>query len=77
MNKLNLVIPAIFVSLLSFVSADTRSYGCGMFGFSGMMGGYGTGWMFFGWIFWILILVALVLLIAWLIKQIQKPNKRR
>ena len=75
MKKINLILPAIFVSLLSFVSADTGSYGCGMFG--GMMGGYGTGWMFFGWIFWILIFVVLVLLIAWLIKQIQKPNKRR
>ena len=49
-------------------------------GGNNMMGnyfGYGTGYgMFgmglFGWIFMLLILVALVLLIIWLIKQIQK-----
>ncbi len=52
----------------------------GTFGFSGigygmrgmMYGNYGYGMMFFGWIFSILILVALVLFITWLIKQIQK-----
>ena len=38
--------------------------------------GIGTGWgwtmMIFGGLFWILILVILVLLIVWLLKQIQK-----
>lgn len=68
MKKLNLILPAILVSLLSFVSADSDGYG--------MMGSYGTGWMFFGWLFSILVFVVLVLLIAWLIKQIQKPNRR-
>ena len=41
-----------------------------------MMWGFGSGlgWtaMIFMWLFWILILVALVLFIVWLIKQIQK-----
>lgn len=45
------------------------AYGC--FGY-GMMGNYGTGWMFFGWIFGIVVTIALVLLIIWLFKQIQK-----
>ena len=54
----------------------------GMFGFGGMMGGgygmmgnlgYGFGGMWiFGSLFMILILVALVLFILWLIKQLQK-----
>ena len=54
----------------------------GMFGFGGMMGGgygmmgnlgYGLGGMWiFGYLFMILILVALVLFILWLIKQLQK-----
>ena len=37
-----------------------------------MYGSYGTGFMAFGWIFSILFFVALILLIVWLIKQIQK-----
>jgi len=49
--------------------------GYGMMGFPswGMMGNYGfSGMWIFGWLFMTLIFVALVLLIAWLIKQIQK-----
>ena len=42
-----------------------------------MMGGWGYGGMIFGWLFSVLILVALVLFIVWLIKQIQKPPRRR
>lgn len=39
----------------------------------GMMGGaYGYGGMIFGWLFGALVVVALVLLIIWLVKQIQK-----
>lgn len=54
----------------------------GMFGFGGMMGGgygmmgnwgYGFGGMWiFGFLFMALILMALVLFILWLIKQLQK-----
>jgi len=45
---------------------------------SGMMSGtYGFGGMFFGWIIGILIVVALILLIVWMIKQINVPNKRK
>ena len=50
--------------------------GVGFGGYGGMMdmmyGGFGSGMMLFGWLYGILILVALVLLIAWLVKQIQK-----
>lgn len=48
-----------------------------MMGGWGMMGGtdgsvWGWSMMITGWIFWILILVALVLFIIWLVKQISK-----
>jgi len=50
--------------------------GVGFGGYGGMMpmmyGSYGGGMMFFGWLYGVLILVALVLLIVWLGKQIQK-----
>ena len=58
----------------------------GMFGFGGMMGGYGMmgnwnyglgGMWIFGFLFMTLILVALVLFILWLIKQLQNDNKRK
>jgi len=50
------------------------SFGFGSYGnMMGMMyGTYGSGMMFFGWIYGILILIALVLFIVWLAKQIQK-----
>ncbi|MDP2628303.1 MAG: hypothetical protein Q8P15_00200 [Nanoarchaeota archaeon] len=72
--SLSLVIPAIFVSLLSFVSADVADgYGCGMMG-GWMMGSYGSGWMFFSWLFWILLIVLIVAAIYWLIKS---ANRKR
>ena len=59
----------------------------GMFGFGGMMGssygmmgnwGYGFGGMWiFGFLFMALILIALVLFIFWLIKQLQHNNRKR
>ncbi len=59
--------------LTGFVSADIGD-GSGCFGGMGgmMMGSYGYGGMFFGWAFGLLTLVALILFIVWLIKQIQK-----
>lgn len=56
----------------------------GMFGFGGMMGGGGYGMMggfgfgsmwIFGFLFMTLILVALVLFILWLVKQLQENKK--
>ncbi len=44
---------------------------------NGMMdwGGFGLGWMFFGWFFMILFWVAVLFLIIWLYKQIKGPGK--
>jgi len=42
-----------------------------------MMGGYYGGMWFFGTIIWILVVVALVLLIIWLIKQLQEPRRKK
>ena len=46
-----------------------------MMGTSRNYGVFGIG--FFGWFFMLLIAVALVLLIVWLIKQIQRPRRRK
>ncbi len=71
MKKINLTI-LLVLGLISLVSADAGDAD-GCFGMGGMMSGtFGMGGMFFGWIFGLLIIVALVLLIIWLVKQIQK-----
>jgi len=58
----------------------------GMFGFGGMMGSYGMmgDWGYglrvmwiFGFLFMTLVLVALVLFILWMIKQLQGSSRRR
>ena len=60
------------VFLLFFSGFGMMGWG----GYGGMMnmmyGTYGSGMMTFGWIYGLLILVALVLFIGWLVKQIQK-----
>jgi len=65
-----ITIIVIIVGLFLILSAGTT-----MMGLGGMMGcgGYGFGslWLF-GWLFMILIVIALVLFIVWLIKEIQK-----
>ncbi len=73
MKKTKLLNILSILVLISFVSAHTGddNYGHHMMGnVIGMNGMWGMG--IFGWIFAILILVALVLLIVWLVKQIQK-----
>lgn len=73
MKKTSLIyfVLTLFVSLTGFVSAHT---GDDNFSHHGLME---SGFMwFFGWIFMILVVVALVLLIIWLIKQIQRPKRR-
>ena len=72
MKKIKLMF-STFVSMvltLTLVSAYVGDGDCGMGGM--MFGNYGLGGMFFGWIIGVLFAVILVLLIVWLIKQIQK-----
>ena len=74
-TSLKFLVLTLLISLTGFVSAhagDDDSAHHSMMGFYG----YGFMWLF-GWIFMILVLVALILLIAWLIKQIQKPRRRK
>lgn len=70
-NKFLVFALPIVLSLVTIVLAhtgeDETAHHYGM-----MAGAYGIGGMFFGWIFSILIIVALILFIIWLIKQIQK-----
>lgn len=72
MKKLSLLLIGLVISFLSLASvyADSGDFeGC----WGGMMGGsYGLGLGLLGWLFSLSVLVALVLLIVWLIKQIQK-----
>ena len=55
-------------------------FGSREYGYSGMMsmmyGSYGSGMMFFGWIYSLLILAALILFIVWLVQQLQNPRKK-
>jgi len=64
------LVSLILFSLISlaFVSADVGN--CNMAGM--MYGSYGLGLGIFSWLFGLLILIALILFIVWLIKQIQK-----
>ena len=66
----------ILLIILGIVILALLLTGLGFGGYGGMMsmmyGTYGSGMMAFGWIYGILILAALVLFIAWLVKQLQK-----
>ena len=75
MKEDNSLIIAIIVLLVFLVFSS----GVGMIGFGGMGGmmgmmysSFGTGMMLFGWLFSILVFIALILFIVWLMKQIQK-----
>ena len=74
MKKLILASAALLALNLGLVKAD----GTGCFGGFNMMGGYYSGsfmWIF-GFVLWALVIVALILLIAWLMKQLQSRNKK-
>ncbi len=63
---------SMLMTVLPLVLADVGE-GDGCLGRGGMMGGAsGYGGIIFGWAFGVLMLVALVLLIVWLAKMIQK-----
>ena len=74
MKNENTLITIVAIILVLFLVG-----GFGMMGFGSMMGGtynimsgsYGIGGMFFGWLIGLLIVIVLVLVSIWLIKQIQ------
>ncbi len=67
MKKINL----LFVSLMGLIGiASAQGYGCGMM--QGFTGSYGIGMMLFFWVFGIALLLALILLIVWLVKNMNK-----
>ena len=75
-NKDIIIIIAVVLAILLFG-------GFGMMGFNnyGMMNwmfgsGFGFMWIFMS-LIWILVTVALVLFIAWLIKQLENPRRKR
>jgi len=73
MRKIYLMISLGMMFVYALPAAAQSYYGndgWNMMGWSGGFGGMmGYGMMFFGWIFWILILVGLVYLIKWLVGQ--------
>ena len=73
MKRSLLVIVLAVVFAATFVSAQGY-YGCPMGGF-GYSSGYGFAWV--GLIFQLLLIVAIVLFIFWLIKQLQTKNRRK
>lgn len=77
----NKIMSLFGVSILSLVNLVLADLGDGDFGGCygpGMMSGsYGFLGLLFGWIFSALVLVALVLLIVWLYKQIENSGKRK
>lgn len=74
MKKTILVIAFLAASLVGIALAQDNDYGnCPMGGMMyGFSGGYGTGAMFFSWLFGLLVTTAIILLIVWLVKQITK-----
>ena len=63
------IVVAVLLALFGwFGIVNTSSYG--------MMGGFRFMWIF-GWLFMMLVIVALVLFIIWLVNQLQNPKGKR
>ena len=77
MKENETIIAVVIVFAVIILFGGFGMMGFSSYGYGGMMGnfGYGFGGMWlFGSLFMVLILVALVLFIAWLIKQLQKSK---
>jgi len=78
-NKENNIAPSVVIALVILLAISGFSM-MGFGGIGGMMGnwnyGFGGMWIF-GFLFMTLILVALVLFILWLSKQLQSDNNKR
>lgn len=84
-NKNNTVWIVALIVVLAFLLFVMPFGGGGWGGFCGMMGNYnyyGANYGYtmmggFGWIFMPVVLVALILLIVWLVKQLQSPKGKK
>jgi hypothetical protein len=78
MNRTELIIIIAIVAVF-LLGGIGMIFNSGYSGY-GMMGGYNYGMMsgffFFGWIFMLLIVIALVLFILWLIRELQGGKQR-
>lgn len=70
-QKIILVFLSIILASALVSAADYSNCPAGGM-MSGIYGGYGYGMMIFSWLFGLLLMVALVLAIIWLFKQIAK-----
>lgn len=68
---LNVGILSLLTSI-GIVSAQ-GDYGCGMMG-NWMVGGYGSGMMFLGWITYLLVIALIIAGIYWLIKNANRKK---
>ncbi len=72
-----IIILALFAISTLFNTFSYNRYGYGMMSMMGnYWGGYGT-MPVFGWLFMIVILIALILFIVWLVRQLQHPQEVR
>jgi len=80
-NDNNLITLIIVIAAVILLFGGFGMMGFGNYGsYGGMMGnwGYGFGGMWiFGWLFMVLVSVALVLFIIWMVKQLQSNKKWR
>ncbi len=68
---IGLIVAVLFIALSVF-----SGIGYGGYGMMRMMGGFNSGVFGIMTLFWILLLIALVLFIAWLIKELREDNRR-
>jgi uncharacterized membrane protein len=71
-NNNNLIIGVIIVAVILILLGG---FGFGNRGY-GMMGGYNSGFMLFGWIFNILIIILIIVGAYWVIKNIDSIKRR-
>ena len=75
MKNENLILIVVLAVVILFLFSGLFGYGR----YGGMMGMmYGFGYMpVLGWLTMILVVVALVLFIMWVVRQLQEPRRRR
>ena len=70
----NVILTGVIVVIVLFLISLFSGRGYGMMGMMGF--GYNPFMALFGWVFMLLIIIALVLFIIWLINQLQQVSKK-